>query len=178
MIRTERLTLGQIAEEDLPFLVSLDRQASTIEFERDAPKDEEEIRRAYRAVIGRGPEGRGMHCVIRVANGGVPVGRARVEPMNDAIGEYEAGWACAREHWGNGYMTEAMEAMLRLAFGKLGAHRLVAFCDSRNLRSENLMRRLGMTREGEIRETKKLGGRWRNELVYSILDREFGRSHE
>ena len=54
-------------------------------------------------------------------------------------GEPELGWALAREHWGNGYATEAALAVREW----LRAPRLVSLIAPINVRSQQVARRLG-----------------------------------
>jgi RimJ/RimL family protein N-acetyltransferase len=57
----------------------------------------------------------------------------------------ELGWRLARPAWGNGYATEAGHAALRYAFDELEVAAVVAVTAAINLRSQAVMRRLGMT---------------------------------
>ena len=57
----------------------------------------------------------------------------------------EIGWRLAREHWGNGYATEAAAAALDHAFGPLGLSEIVSFTAQGNQRSRRVMERLGMS---------------------------------
>jgi ribosomal-protein-alanine N-acetyltransferase len=59
----------------------------------------------------------------------------------------EIGWRLAAEHWGHGYATEAARASAGHAFGPLGVERLVSFTTPANVRSQAVMRRLGMTHD-------------------------------
>jgi RimJ/RimL family protein N-acetyltransferase len=63
--------------------------------------------------------------------------------------------------------------MLRFAFGELNAHRVVAFCHTDNLASARVMEKLGMARDGRLREVRWLNGHWWDEYVYSILERDW-----
>jgi RimJ/RimL family protein N-acetyltransferase len=65
-------------------------------------------------------------------------------PFNPSV---EVGWRLAREAWGNGYATEAARAALDFAFGVLELEEVVSITTVRNLRSQAVMRRLGMTRD-------------------------------
>src|SRR5690606_4543985 len=56
----------------------------------------------------------------------------------------EIGWRLARPAWGHGYATEAARAVLAYAFDKLGLDDVVSFTAVPNLRSQAVMRRLGM----------------------------------
>ena len=57
----------------------------------------------------------------------------------------EVGWRLAREGWGHGYATEAAVASVEHGFGVLGLAEIVAMVVPGNLRSQNVMRKLGMT---------------------------------
>lgn len=57
---------------------------------------------------------------------------------------FEIGWALAYPHWHHGYATEAARGWLDFGFGRLALPEILAFTDTRNLRSLAVMRRLGM----------------------------------
>jgi ribosomal-protein-alanine N-acetyltransferase len=58
----------------------------------------------------------------------------------------EIGWRLARAHWGKGYAVEAAKAALEYGFGPLGLEEVVALTVPANVRSQQVMRRIGMTR--------------------------------
>jgi ribosomal-protein-alanine N-acetyltransferase len=71
----------------------------------------------------------------------------------DAISKRaEIGFALGRVHWGQGYMSEALEALLGLAFDEMQLRRIEADVDPRNEASIRLLERLGFVREGLLRE--------------------------
>jgi RimJ/RimL family protein N-acetyltransferase len=57
----------------------------------------------------------------------------------------ELGWRLARPAWGHGYATEAGLAALRYGFGTMGLPEVLAVTMARNVRSQAVMRRIGMT---------------------------------
>jgi len=57
----------------------------------------------------------------------------------------ELGWRLARPAWGHGYATEAALAALRYGFDTMGLAEIVAVTAATNLRSQAVMRRIGMT---------------------------------
>ena len=57
----------------------------------------------------------------------------------------ELGWRLALPAWGHGYATEAGLAALRYGFGTVGLPEVVAVTMARNVRSQAVMRRIGMT---------------------------------
>jgi len=56
----------------------------------------------------------------------------------------EIGWRLARPFWGHGYASEAARLALAHGFEQLGFDEIVSFTATTNLRSQAVMRRLGM----------------------------------
>jgi RimJ/RimL family protein N-acetyltransferase len=86
----------------------------------------------------------------------------------------ETGFVFNPDYHGRGLATEAAECMLRVGFESLGWHRIIGCCDARNTASARLMERLGMRREAHLRHTEMVKGEWADELVYAMLDHEWG----
>lgn len=81
----------------------------------------------------------------------------------------EIGWTLAPQAQGKGYATEAANAVLDLAFGQLGFHRVHARLDAVNVGSRKICERIGMQREALLRENWYLKGEWSTEAIYAIL---------
>jgi RimJ/RimL family protein N-acetyltransferase len=76
----------------------------------------------------------------------------------DVLPAVEVGWRLARGAWGRGWATEAATAALQAAFGPLGLPAVVSFTATENLRSEAVMRRLGLTRVGSFEHPRLPAG--------------------
>jgi RimJ/RimL family protein N-acetyltransferase len=59
----------------------------------------------------------------------------------------EVGWRLARKAWGHGYATEAARAALGYGFEVASLAEVVSFTAATNLRSQAVMRRLGMSHD-------------------------------
>ncbi|WP_329125509.1 GNAT family N-acetyltransferase [Streptomyces sp. NBC_01353] len=59
----------------------------------------------------------------------------------------DIGWRLVRSAWGHGYATEAARACLAFGFETLGLPEVIASTTVNNLRSQAVMRRIGMTRD-------------------------------
>ena len=71
----------------------------------------------------------------------------------------ELGWLLAREHWGNGYATEAALALRDYGFRELGFERLISLIAHGNEASEKVAQRIG------ARYVRDIGrGEWRARL--------------
>ena len=62
-----------------------------------------------------------------------------------------------------------------LGFGTLELHRIFATCDVRNVASARVLEKVGMRREGHLREDSCMRGQWRDSYVYGILEHEWSR---
>jgi [ribosomal protein S5]-alanine N-acetyltransferase len=78
-----------------------------------------------------------------------------------------------RQYWGYGYATEAMRTLISFGFRVLQLHRFEDTCDTRNHASARVMEKLGMRREGHLRETIWKDGQWYDEYTYAILVHEW-----
>jgi RimJ/RimL family protein N-acetyltransferase len=59
----------------------------------------------------------------------------------------EIGWRFCRSSWGHGYGSEAARCALGFAFDEAGLREVVAFTSTTNVRSQAVMRRIGMTHD-------------------------------
>ena len=67
---------------------------------------------------------------------------------NGEFDSKEVGFFFNTQYQGVGYATEAVSALLDVAFNSLGVRRITARCDALNIKSQMLLERLGMRKEG------------------------------
>ena len=75
-------------------------------------------------------------------------------------------------HAGRGIVTRAARALIGVATGTLGIHRLEIRCVTDNTASIAVAERLGFTREGRLRDAERLHGRYVDHFIYSLLPGE------
>ena len=82
----------------------------------------------------------------------------------------EIGWRLARSAWGHGYATEAALATLAFGFQDLALPEILAVTTVGNLRSQAVMRRIGMTRDpdGDFDDPTEPEGPRRRNVLYRI----------
>ena len=85
----------------------------------------------------------------------------------------EVGITLTRAYQGQGYATEAVEGVLDWLFVSLGKHRIHARVDPRNEASIALLERVGMRKEGHLRESVWTKGEWADDMIYAILGKEW-----
>jgi ribosomal-protein-alanine N-acetyltransferase len=166
-LRTARLQLRPFRSEDL---ASVDGYISTAEFLRylgpgyqnaeEFMKNLEEIDWTETGSFALDLEG----CVV----GSVHIG----SEAPNLRGEL----ACliAPAHWSKGLAEEACTAAIRYGFDVLGLDRIYARADVRNGGSIRTMEKLGLKREGLLREHRlDQAGSRADEVVYGMLRREW-----
>jgi RimJ/RimL family protein N-acetyltransferase len=84
---------------------------------------------------------------VEVRGSGEFIGFTGLDTVDDGlpVTGVEIGWRLARPAWGHGYATEAALAVLDHGFDHLGLAEILAITTATNLRSQAVMRRIGMT---------------------------------
>ena len=89
------------------------------------------------------------------------------EPRNRRL---EIGYILAPALQGEGFMAEALHAMLAYCFTGLNVHRIEAIIEPGNAASIRLATRLGFRLEGgPLRDYWRVGEAYRSTMVYSLL---------
>lgn len=79
------------------------------------------------------------------------------------------------DSWRTSINTECKYLLLQHAFESWKVRRVQLKTDSRNLRSQKAIERIGAVKEGTLRKDRKIaGGYVRDTVYYSILDDEWG----
>lgn len=96
-------------------------------------------------------EGFGRFAVELLASGELAgfAGLSVPEELPEAQHEVEISWRLGRQYWGQGYASEAAQAVLEFALQDRGLDRVIAINRLGNEASENVMRKLGMGFERE-----------------------------
>ncbi|KUJ37293.1 acetyltransferase [Streptomyces albus subsp. albus] len=86
---------------------------------------------------------------LEVRETGEFIGRAGLDEVDEDMpfAGVDVGWRLMRSAWGHGYATEAALGCLAFGFEGLGLSEVVASTTVDNLRSQAVMRRIGMTRD-------------------------------
>jgi RimJ/RimL family protein N-acetyltransferase len=101
------------------------------------------------------------------------VGGAGLHPRGWPGRAFEIGYWLRSGATGQGFMREAAAALARLAFERLGAHRVAIRCDAENARSARVAEALGFVLEGHHRrDSLNPDGELRDTLVFGLVREE------
>ena len=106
---------------------------------------------------------------------GEPIGAISVVEKNDGAQWVEMGYCIGKSWWRQGYVSEALQALIAFFFEEVGLSRIQACHDPRNPNSGAVMRKCGMTYEGTLRRFARNNMGICGVSYYGILRREYDR---
>ena len=114
-----------------------------------------------------------LRCAVVRREDSVLLGQVSLKLISKAALQAEVGYIFNPAYAGNGYATEATEAIVTLGFDRFGFHRIFARLDAKNIGSIGVVERLGLRREAHLIENDRFNGVWGDEYVYAVLSREW-----
>jgi ribosomal-protein-alanine N-acetyltransferase len=174
MIRTERLLLRPLHQDDLPHL---QQYATRPEFYHYLPiveqtPDTVAVFLEQRLAEAKDPEKQHWVFALEPHGAGHLIGTVRLSITSNEHRIADIGYGLNSDFQRLGYMTEAVQAVLKFGFGDLGMHRIWATTDVENIASCRVLEKAGMVQEGWLRQDKLVRGQWRDSFLYAILEGE------
>jgi RimJ/RimL family protein N-acetyltransferase len=115
----------------------------------------------------------GFQWGIERKDDGRILGTCTLFHLDDKNMRAELGYALASAYWKQGYMREALTALIDHAFGPMKLRRLEADVDPRNVNSMRILGRLGFSQEGLLRERWNVNGEIQDTAFLGMLAREW-----
>jgi len=174
-LESERLLLREFSMSDWPALNAYTSDPEVVKYMPFGPTTEAQTRDHISQCLATAAEQPRriyeLAVILRVENRLIGTVTLALDPQERRRSYFS--YLFHREYWGHGYATEAMHTLINFGFHVLQLHRLDDTCDTRNLASARVMEKLGMRREGHLRETIWKDGQWYDEYIYSILAHEW-----
>jgi RimJ/RimL family protein N-acetyltransferase len=171
-----RVVLRRFRLEDVPAFVAYRSSAEVARYQSwDAPFPQEAGETFFREMMTLHPDtpGEWYQFAVALRESGQLIGDCAAITNADDPRQCEIGFTLAPEHQGHGYATEAAGLLLGYLFSARGKHRVTASCDARNAASAAVLERLGMRREGHLRQSTWAKGEWTDDLLYALLQDEW-----
>jgi N-acetyltransferase len=178
-IRMEGETVKLIPMEigQLDHLWEAGRNQSIWEFTASKIPSKEDMKKVIEAATMERDKGTQIPFVVVNKKTDKIIGSSRYMDISKAHKSLEIGWTWYNpEYWRTGVNTETKFLLLQYAFEKLNMNR-VQFCtDSRNVRSQTAIARLGASKEGVLRKHRIIAdGYVRDTVVFSVIKEEWPR---
>ena len=143
-IQTERLTFRELSHDDLDFVASMLSDPDVMHFYPKRLTRDESRGWIDKQLARYATDGYGLWLVSLVTTG-EPVGQVGLVRQHVDDGhEPEMGWLLHRPYWGQGYATEAGQAVRDHAFASLGLPYVISLIQPVNEPSRRVATRLAM----------------------------------
>jgi len=149
LIETERLVIRPPLDRDRPAIAAINGDPEVGAWLASTLTREESDAMVDRVLAHIEEHGFGFWVAERKADRAV-IGLIGLMAMGEDLPPgpaVEAGWRLSPTTWGKGYATEGAQAVVDWAFDQLDAPEVVAITARSNLRSQAVMRRIGMVAE-------------------------------
>lgn len=171
---TERLVLRDFVDHDWEAMLAIEGDPEAVRYQSFPPRTEAECR-VYiaRDMASRGPSRTTFDLAIEMLETRKVIGRVGLDIKAPEREVGELWFILDRALWGKGFMPEAGRALVDFAFHEKSLRRVFLECDPRNVPAVRVAEKLGMQREGLLREHVRIKGEWVDSLFYGVLAREW-----
>ncbi len=174
VIQTERLTLRKHKLEDLYQIRELlgDPEVmkySGLDTSKNMKNADEELQWFKDLDEGK----TGIRWIITLKDEDQYIGDLGFLEIDHDNRRAEISYKLSRNHWNKGLTTEALKAVLSYGFTELALNRVTALVHTENKASRHVLKKLGFTVEGTLREHEYLYGQFADVITLGLLKREF-----
>lgn len=150
------------AREIADTMISLPHPYTDGEAERYITRQQAEKEAGHAVTFTIGHKAAGEFC-----------GLVEVREIDHEHSQAELSFWLAEEVWGRGFMSEAVQAVMRYSFEDLGLNRLYAYHMVRNPASGRVLQKNGFKQEGLLRQRVRKWGRFEDVALWAILRQDW-----
>lgn len=160
-IRTPRLVLRPVSLAD----------SEALQIIRSLPGNKADADKAITAMVDELKKPFAFHWVITLD--GTVIGRIKAWDVNPYNGYLQLGYDIGQEYRNQGYMTEAVSAVVRFMLIDAEANRVYCSVREGNVASRRVCEKVGMTLEGILRQHyARQDGGYDNVCIYGVIRRD------
>lgn len=174
-LETDRLLLRSLAYADVPSIqatASVWAVADTM-ISIPHPYPDGEAERYVSRQIAAFEAGNSASFVIEHKPEKSFCGVIEIRAIEPEHSQAELSFWLAVEHWGNGYMSEALQPVLRFGFEELNINRLYAYHMVRNPASGRVLQKNGFTQEGLLRQRARKWSVFEDAKLWAVLRQDW-----
>jgi RimJ/RimL family protein N-acetyltransferase len=172
--KTDRLNIRPVLTEDKESVFEYRSDSETNKYQGWIPKNIEDVE----VFIGKisneinVPE-TWFQFVIIEQESDTLIGDIGVHFMDSENKQVEVGCTLNKDYQGKGYATESLRTIIDYLIQTLNKHRIITSIDPANSDSIRLVERLGFRKEAHFIESLFFHGKWVDDIVYAILEKEW-----
>jgi [ribosomal protein S5]-alanine N-acetyltransferase len=171
VIETERLRLRPLTLEDAPTVQQLAgrREIAAMTLSIPHPYSLEQAQDWLAKRLSAVAEGKTAVFGIVLKGTGRLIGAVGLGEIDADHSRAEMGFWIGVDWWGQGYATEASRAVVRYGFEQLKLNRIYAHHMTKNPASGRVLERVGLRREGLLRQAMRKFGQFEDVILYAVL---------
>lgn len=176
ILRTPRLILREFTADDWAATHAYQQDPRYLRYyDRERVTEREAQAFVYSFILWQGEHPRSKaQLAITLAKGGELIGNVGLR--RDAAGDPVAdmGYELSPTHWGRGFATEAVRALVGWGFGEWeGLERIHAHCIAENEASARVLRKAGLREEARLRDHQWFKGRFWDVVFFGMMRGEW-----
>ncbi len=172
-LRGERVYLRPLEPDDADLVHRWYEDTRVQTLMGDPPLSLASRRQRYEESV-KGDAANVFRFVICVLDDDRAIGRTDIFEIDRQNGSCAFGIAIGDpELWGQGFGTDAVNALVDFAFGQLRMERVWLDTDDHNARAQAAYRKAGFTQEGRLRRAFYQDGRWSDDIRMAMLRDEW-----
>ncbi|GHA60094.1 GNAT family N-acetyltransferase [Pontibacter akesuensis] len=174
LLKSTRLTIKLVAPADLESIHALHSLPETDAYNTlGIPESLEHTKQILQEWINASQKDRQPEYTFSITHEKKFIGLIALKVGREKYKRAEVWYKLDVAHWGKGFATEALDAVLAFGFEELKLHRIEAGCAVANTGSVRVMEKVGMSREGRKRKVLPLKSGWSDNFEYGILAEEW-----
>lgn len=175
-LQSERLAFRKLTDDDAPEILKLRGDKKTMKFiPRPILTNLEEALAHIKMINDKIDENVDINWAVTEKDSDKCIGIMGFYRTQPEHYRTELGYMILPEHWGKGYVTEAVTTLLDFAFNTLNFHSIEAVIDARHLASEKVLQKNGFRKEAHFIEDFFYNNEFTDTVKYGILKREFNK---
>ena len=174
-LESPRLILRPLSPDDAPIIACLagKREIADTTLSIPHPYAEQQAKEWIAKTAENWSQRKGIVFAIVSKADRQLVGTAGLMHIEQEHSQAEMGYWIAVDQWGRGFATEAAKALIEFGFNVLGLNRIYAHHMLRNPASGRVMEKLGMLKEGILREKLRKWEIFEDVALYAVLKKDW-----
>ena len=156
IFKSKRLGFRNWTKEDLNSFAEMNEDADVMEYFPKKLTKQETEEFIYRLLKHYNKHGYN-YFATEILNSGEFIGFIGLAYQNyktEFTPATDIGWRLKKSAWNKGYATEGAKRCLKFAFMDLNIEKVISTCSQNNIKSENVMKKIGMIKKGEFNHPK------------------------
>ena len=170
ILETERLLLRELVTTDVAVLYPYWTDPAVTEYFTLEPfKSIEEAQGMVTLLAGLYEANQGIRWAITRKSDQTVLGTCGFHNIKPEHYRAELGYELGKTYWGQGFMAEALKAIMEYGFNTFNYNRIEAFVNLGNVRSTRILEKMGFRLDGLLRQYEFARGQFVDQYCYSAL---------